>query len=439
MSGKEPGRVADDRQRKDQDSHANDRTLHIDRYYDSLPGLLRRFDRVGRQAAFHGAAAQATAEQTMEKTSTQQTTAQEWMDWRDDLRARLWSLLGLDRMETCPLTPKLVERSRVRIAEMGGVDGHDVPDGFDSSDNPGAYGDITRDKMLIQVEPNVWMPCYVLIPDHPRTGDTGKALCWICPHGHQGGGKYSVAGVRGIPAINDAIQRFNYDYGLQLALRGYVTLCPDARGFGERRDRRLQRDDERSFLRGTCAQLAHMAEPLGLTVAGMLTWDLMRLVDYAAEHGEWDMASLGCFGFSGGGMQTLWLAALDDRVRRAFISGYMYGVRDSLLTMNGNCSCNYVPGLWNLVDMGDIGSLIAPRPLVVQSCIEDHLNGARGIVNADEQVAIIRNAYHVLGEDAQLIHLHAEGGHHFEPAGVWDAIAESDPTSASPHTTHPTA
>ncbi|WP_190972696.1 alpha/beta hydrolase family protein [Bifidobacterium tissieri] len=422
MSGNEPGRPEAGGQRRDQDSHGNGRTLHIDRYYDSLPGLLRRFDRVSRQAAFHGVSAEETvAPQTATQETATQTMAQEWMDWRDDLRTRLRSLLGLDLMESCPLDPKLVERSRVRAA-----------------DDAGEYGDITRDKILIQVEPDVWMPCYVLVPDRPRTGDTGKALCWICPHGHQGGGKYSVAGVRGIPAIDDAIRRFNYDYGLQLALRGYVALCPDARGFGERRDRKLQRDDERSFLRGTCAQLAHMAEPLGLTVAGMLTWDLMRLVDYVAGRGEWDMASLGCFGFSGGGMQTLWLAALDDRVRRAFISGYMYGVRDSLLTMNGNCSCNYVPGLWSLVDMGDVGSLIAPRPLIVQSCIEDHLNGVRGIVNADEQVAIIRNAYHVLGEDAQLIHLHAEGGHHFEPAGVWDAIAESDPASASPRITHPT-
>ena len=47
----------------------------------------------------------------------------------------------------------------------------------------------------------------------------------------------------------------------------------------------------------------------------------------------------------------------------AAISGYMYGYRDALLTLNNNCSCNYVTHLWEHLDMGDIASLIAPRPL----------------------------------------------------------------------------
>ena len=38
-------------------------------------------------------------------------------------------------------------------------------------------------------------------------------------------------------------------------------------------------------------------------------------------------------------MQTLWLSALDERVRWAIVSGYLYGVRDSLLELNNNCSC----------------------------------------------------------------------------------------------------
>lgn len=47
------------------------------------------------------------------------------------------------------------------------------------------------------------------------------------------------------------------------------------------------------------------------------TWDLMRLIDYVAARGAWSLRELGCVGFSGGGMQTLYLAALDERVRWA--------------------------------------------------------------------------------------------------------------------------
>ena len=110
-------------------------------------------------------------------------------------------------------------------------------------------------------------------------------------------------------------------------------------------------------------------------------------------------------------MQTLWLTALDDRVKVAAISGYLYGYRDALLTLNNNCSCNYVPHLWEHLDMGDIASLIAPRPLWVQSCSGDRLNGPRGVVNAQEQVAEARKAYALLGRADNLTHEICPGPH----------------------------
>ena len=55
----------------------------------------------------------------------------------------------------------------------------------------------------------------------------------------------------------------------------------------ERRDEALQKGtDEKSFLTSTCFHLAHMAEPLGETVAGMYLGFL--LIDYVYEWGEWD-------------------------------------------------------------------------------------------------------------------------------------------------------
>ncbi len=311
-------------------------------------------------------------------------TVQEFEDWKIKSRKLLAELIGLPFMENCPLEPKTVECVE---AEEG----------------------ILREKVLIQVEPDTWMPVYLLLPQREQKG------VFLALPGHMGAGKYSVAGRSDIPAVEKSIERFHYDYGLQLARRGYVTLCPDCRGFGERRDEAGQGDSEEAFLNSTCFQLAHIAEPLGQTVIGMCTWDFMRLIDYVWERGEWDTGNLGCVGFSGGGMQTLWLAALDERVKRAVISGYLYGYRDSLLVLNGNCSCNYVPGLWRYLDMGDIGSLIAPRALTVQSCREDHLNGGRGLENVLEQTDIIRRAYALYGKETLFFHDIREGGHCFHP------------------------
>lgn len=357
----------------------NGRTVHIDTYYEDELAFRERLKREGRSAAFKG------------------TTPEDFETWQVATRVRLFDLLGLSIMDRVSIEAR--ELDRVQIA-----------------------GGIVRTHAMLQVERDVWMPFYLLEPQSPKLDARGRKCCYICPHGHQGAGAASVAGVTGVPAVDDAVRKFNYDYGLRLARMGYVTVCSDARGWGYRRDWKGQGDDENSFLRGTCLNQARMAEPLGLTVAGLNAWDNMRLIDYLEARGDIAMDDLGCFGFSGGGYMTLYLAALDPRVCKAFVSGYLYGVDDSLLHLNGNCSCNYTPGLWRLLDMGDIASLIAPRPLLVQSCEEDHLNGSRGLKNVGEQLEIVRDAYKLLGRRDGLRHEVCPGEHHLGVAHLAEDI-----------------
>ena len=115
--------------------------------------------------------------------------------------------------------------------------------------------------------------------------------------------------------------------------------------------------------------------------------------------------------------------ALDARVRCAVVSGYFYGVKDSLLHMSKNCSCNYVPGLWQLADMGDIGALIAPRPLLIETGRHDHLNGERGVANVTEQYGITRQAYALLDAEERLAHSMFEGGHRWDGTDVLPWLA----------------
>lgn len=365
----------------------NGRTVHIDTYYEDEPAFRDRLKREGRSAAFKGAA------------------PDDFEAWQIATRARLFDLLGLSIMDRVLIEVRELDRAQIA-------------------------GGIVRTHAMLRVERDVWMPFYLLEPQAPKLDEQGFKRCYICPHGHQSAGAASVAGVTGVPAVDDAVRKFNYDYGLRLARMGYVTVCPDARGWGYRRDWKGQGDDENSYLRGTCLNQARMAEPLGLTVAGLNAWDNMRLIDYLEARGDIAMDDLGCFGFSGGGYMTLYLAALDPRVRKAFVSGYLYGVDDSLLHLNGNCSCNYVPGLWRLLDMGDIASLIAPRPLLVQSCEGDHLNGARGLANVDEQLDIVRDAYELVGHAEDLSHEVCPGGHHLGVAHLAEDIEWLDEHAA---------
>ena len=350
-------------------------TLPDGHYYTTMEYLLARYEAIGRQMGYRA------------------TTLGEHQRWQMELRARLRQLLGVDTMITCPLRPEITERVQL--------------DGY------------ARERVLIQTEPGVIMPLYVLVPDGLASGERRPAV--ITPHGHGSGGKFSPAGRRDIPAIAEAVGQYNYDYAVQYVRQGFVVFAPDARGFGERREWPLHGDEGELLLGSSCEVLNHMAMPLGQTVAGMWAWDLMRLADYVQTRPECDAARLGCAGLSGGGLQTLWFASLDERVRCAVISGYLYGYKDALLVLCNNCSCNYVPHLWEAADMGDIAALIAPRPLLVETGNRDPLNGERGVVNVTEQLDVTRRAYDLLGAPDRLVHDVFEGEHmwHGEQALPW--------------------
>ncbi len=312
----------------------------------------------------------------------------EYHFWRQNLRARLRELLGIDRLLPTPFNP--------RITETVQCDGYQ------------------RQRVEIDTEPGVTMPLYVLIPDDLN----GPAHGLIAAHGHGSAGKSAVVGLADDPRVRQTIDQHNYDYGVQAVRRGYVVFCPDARGFGERREWLYEKPEQ--LMDSSCRQLAHMALPLGLTVAGMWAWDLMVLLDYMQTRPEILSQPIGFIGLSGGGLQGLYLTALDDRIACFVCSGYYYGVEDSLLHLSGNCDCNYVPHLWATADMGDIGALIAPRPFLIEAARQDSLNGPRGIDNVLEQVAITQQAYDLLDASDHLATDLFDGGH------VWHGTVAFD-------------
>lgn len=396
----------------------------ISNIYPTLPSMLQKYARYGRKDDFRG------------------KTSEEFRIWQMRSRETLWKLLGMDKMDSCALEPEIDE---VVLLSPKCADGRDEAQAERTeasvrteNEEAGAQHDaILRYHVLLRTEPDITLSAYLLVP----TSAGADTPVFLCPPGHNGGGKYSVAGVRGIRAVEECIEKYNYAFGWQLARLGYVTFCPDVRGFGERRELLEDTKELPLAMKGDCYWLAHMGEPIGIPVLGMLSWDLMRCVDFLQEYtmtkgGKlrhltdgahtdseapcWNPERIIAFGFSGGAMQSLYLSALDERIHASFLSGYMYGFRDSLLQMNRNCSCNYVPHLMEHFDMGDIASLIAPRRLMIQSCREDRLAGARGLANVQEQVDIIRANYAVIGNTENVQQDIEDGPHHLDTRHLQD-------------------
>lgn len=222
--------------------------------------------------------------------------SQEFHEWSDSLREQLHRLIGTGQMHRCQANPVTLE---------------EVPcDGY------------VRKKLLINTEEDILMPFYMLVPTDIREGEKRTAL--IACHGHSSNGKEAVAGVRDKKAVAETIDHYNYNYGEVYARKGYIVFAPDARGFGERREGYDQGEEDGKLLSSSCSYLNVMAMSLGQTVMGMWLWDLMRLADYALSC-DFINGHIACAGLSGGGMQSLWLAAMDSRIESCVVSGYFYG------------------------------------------------------------------------------------------------------------------
>lgn len=344
-------------------------------FYTTEEYMRLRFERFGRQYA-HKASTEAGHEA-----------------WYASVSSRLADVIGLTRCLPCDPKPLLLESVR-----------------FDANEHGGGF---TREKWLIETEPTVFMPFYLLVPDEPN----GAAM--INPHGH-GGGKDLYLG---FSPSDGSLSGRPESFGVMLARNGYHVAAPDARGAGERREKGQQKDG----MEGATShrEMLNAGICLGITPLGGMVWDIMRLVDFLSSYNGIDPTRIGCAGMSGGGMQTIYSAALDRRIALAITSGYFYGFRDALMLQPANCGCNFAPYLYETVDMGDIGAMIAPRPFFIESGTGDHLNGASGIDNVCSQVGIARGAYSIFGAEEKLVHSVHGGVHEWVGDGMLDFIREN--------------
>ena len=142
--------------------------------------------------------------------------------------------------------------------------------------------------------------------------------------------------------------------GHALAQNGYVGLIMDPWGAGER----TTNFGEFEYHGGN---LGASLMNIGRTLLGIQVSDNMRGVDYLASLPYVDPVNIGATGASGGGNQTMWLAAIDNRIKAA-VPVVSVGTFESYV-LGHNCICEVlVDGLTYTEASGVLG-LIAPRAL----------------------------------------------------------------------------
>ncbi len=250
------------------------------------------------------------------------------------------------------------------------------------------------------------MPAFVLVPK----GLTAAAPGIVALHDHGGYYLWGREKLVELPGEHPSLTAFRQDsYGgrsiaVELARRGNVVVVIDMFYWG---DRRLVRADDADDWRthsgltderidafnvrsGHNEQLvARSLYVAGCTWSGVMFWDDIRTVDYLVTRPDVDPARIGCVGLSVGGLRSLHLAALDERIRAAVVVGWMASFPAQLAhhLPNSIGFTKLVPGLYRQMDLPDVAALAAPNALMVVNGSRDGLFELEGVRRAHARIA----------------------------------------------------
>lgn len=234
------------------------------------------------------------------------------------------------------------------------------------------YPNITRtivkddykvEHIVFESQPGFYVTSSLYIPD----GLKGKAPAVIYCSGH------SDLGYRN-PVYQHVI--------LNLVKKGFIVFAFDPVGQGERSEY-YDPNKGKSSVGGTTTEhsiAGAQAFIAGSSQARYMVWDGIRAVDYLLTRKEVDPARIGITGRSGGGTQTAYIAAMDDRIRAAAPENYITNFT-RLIQEKGpqDAEQNMFNAIARGIDMADYLEVRAPKPTLMITTTRDifSIQGAR--------------------------------------------------------------
>ena len=281
----------------------------------------------------------------------------DWETRKKALRASMFAAMGDMPDKDCPLSPKILgtlDREGYRI-----------------------------EKLLFQSRPDVWVTATAYVP----TGVTGKVPAVLAVHGHW-------RGARRDPVVQSRC--------LGLVKLGFFVLVVDAFGAGERHPTVAVGGYHGALVGSTLW-------PAGMSLLGVQVYENRRAVDYLLTRSEVDGKKLGITGASGGGNQSMYAGALDERfgavVPVCSVGNYQAYLRAAC------CVCEVLPGALRFTEEGEVLGLVAPRALLVISATKDAYQFSVG--EAKKSVAQAAPLFKLYDKAANLSHVPFESPHDY--------------------------
>ena len=304
-------------------------------------------------------------------------------DWKKEAHAKLEELLGLPLPE-CELA-----------VEISGEQD---------------YNHYSKIDFSFQSEPGYHVPCTLLVPKGIKLPGTGV----ICLQGHSTGAHISLGETR--YEGDDDLIAGGRDFAIRAVREGFCAIVMEQRYMGVLAE---TEDGQPACLKDNAAMGSFL---LGRTPIGERVWDIHRLIDVIQNYfGKYiDPSKIICMGNSGGGTATFYASCYDERICLSMPSCAVCTYDESIMAM-WHCPCNCIPGIRNYFNMGDLGGLIAPRPVVVVCGVEDNIFPLAGVEKSYETM---RNIYQSMGKEELCRLVKGNGGHQFYPDEAWPVVKE---------------
>lgn len=205
-----------------------------------------------------------------------------------------------------------------------------------------SFGNYTVRQLYFQSVPGRYVTASLFIPE-----GKGPFPGVIMMHGHTRKGR---------------LDEKNQKRAQVLVQSGYVTLLVDAFGSGDRTSIHGRYEYHGGMLGG---MLLNIGEPL----LGIQVVDNMRAVDLLCSLSIVNSGRIGATGSSGGGNQTMYLAAFDERIKAA-VPVVSVGSYQSYIG-GTNCICELIPDGLDICEESALLALAAPRAIMPCNGLHD--------------------------------------------------------------------
>jgi hypothetical protein len=234
--------------------------------------------------------------------------------------------------------------------------------------------DFKVEHIVYESQPGFYVTSSMFIPDGLR----GKAPVVIYCSGHSD---------NGYRAYQTQI--------LNLVKKGFIVFAFDPVDQGERLE---YYDPQTNIPKAGGSDLWHSYSGAQALIAGSsqimyMMWDGIRAVDYVLSRSEVDPARIGITGRSGGGTQSAWIAALDERIYAAAPESYITNFR-GLFWGPGPQDAEQEPinGIIRGIDLADLLLVRAPKPALIIATTGDYF-GIQGFRESAYEASGIYKAY----------------------------------------------